>query len=281
MEGEDAHHVPKLNRGTNMRKDEARKRQIKQKMGLVEPNNMKTRVIAPVSVKRERKLKRTIDVDGGPLDGVLPGVIVVLGTSMSGKTTWIINALLQKAIFGGLFDVLHIISSTIQVDDSYQHLIDLPEAKLHISFTGDTEKDIKGAMTKAKQEGRTLHQGVVVDDGVSSDISGRGNPMQSFASVARHYTDMTLISTQDLRATALPKFRNQVRMYVIMKRSSDTDRKNLFRELGAYYGGDKELERIFREATDGDNPYAFLLLNVPQQTAWKGFNELLYKGAET
>lgn len=267
-------------KGMGLRKeDQQRKRQIKQKMGLVEPKGLKTRTIAPVRTK-ERKLKRAIDVEGGPLDGVLPGIVLVLGTSMSGKTTWIINALLQKSLLAQLFDILHVVSPTVAVDDSYQHLINLPETKLHLDFTNDTEKEIKTNMTKAKQEGRDLHQGLVIDDGVSSEASRRGNPMQSFASVARHYTDMTLISTQDLRATALPKFRNQVRLYIIMRKSAETDRKNLWKELGAYFGGEKQLARLYQEATEGDNPYAFMLVNVPKQTIWKGFNELLYTGVE-
>ncbi|EGD83264.1 hypothetical protein PTSG_03894 [Salpingoeca rosetta] len=266
--------VPRIAHPNTRKADEARKRQIKQKMGLVEPKNLPTRAIHPVNVKKH-SLKRTVDVEGGPLDKVLPGIVLVLGTSMSGKTTWIINAVLQKAIFGKLFDILHIVSPTIAVDDAYQYLIDMPESKLHQNFTDDTMKQITGATTEAKQNGKELHQGLIIDDGVSSDVSKRGNPMQSFASVARHYTDMTLISTQDLRATALPKFRNQVRLYVIMRKSAETDRRNLFRELGAYFGGEKNLERLFKEATDGDDPYAFMLLNVPNQTAWKGFDEIL------
>lgn len=277
---DEEHGEVKRVKGMGLRKDDQqRKRQIKQKMGLVEPKGLKTRTIAPVRTK-ERKLKRSIDVEGGPLDGVLPGIVLVLGTSMSGKTTWIINALLQKSLLAQLFDILHVVSPTVAVDDSYQHLINLPETKLHLDFTNDTEKEIKTNMTKAKQEGRDLHQGLVIDDGVSSEASRRGNPMQSFASVARHYTDMTLISTQDLRATALPKFRNQVRLYIIMRKSAETDRKNLWKELGAYFGGEKQLARLYQEATEGDNPYAFMLVNVPKQTIWKGFNELLYTGVE-
>ena len=85
----------------SLRKDEARKRAIKQKMGLTEPKNLKKRVIGAIDTK-ECKLKRPVDVPGGPFDGVLPGIILLLGTSMSGKTTWIINAVMQKALFGGM-----------------------------------------------------------------------------------------------------------------------------------------------------------------------------------
>jgi len=278
MDGE-AEGVPRVKKGSGLRKDEARKRQIKQKMGLSEPTNLKKRQIAPVRTK-ERKLKRQIDVPGGPLDGVLPGIVLVLGSSMSGKTTWIINAVLQKSLFGGLFDILHVVSPTLAVDEAYEHLINLPESKLHKDFTIDTEKEIKGNTVKAKQEGREVHQGVIIDDGVNSDASRKGNPMQSFASVARHYSDMTLISTQDLRATATPKFRNQIRLYVLMRKTPHTDLKNLFKELGAYFGGEKELHKLFLEATEGDNPYSFMLINVPRQTVWKGFNELLYTGVQ-
>ena len=263
----------------SLRKDEARKRAIKQKMGLTEPKNLKKRVIGAIDTK-ERKLKRPVDVPGGPFDGVLPGIILLLGTSMSGKTTWIINAVMQKALFGGMFDILHMVCPTIDVDSSYEAVIGLPETKLHKDFTTDTEKEIKANMAKAKADAKDLHQGLVIDDGVSSSASQRGNPMQSFASVARHYTDMTLISTQDLRATALPKFRNQIRLYVIMRMSSETDRTNLFRELGSFFGGRRQLENLFVEATEGDNPYAFMLINVPKKTVWRGFNELIYTGVE-
>ena len=261
-----------------LKTDHSRKAMIKAKMGLTEPKNLPKRVVGALKVP-DRKMKRKPDVDGGPLDKTMPGIALILGSSMSGKTTLMVNLLLQKSMFGGMFDVLHICSPTIEVDDAYQLLIGLDETRLHSDFTIDTEREIKEAMKVSKQEGKgMLHQGVVLDDGVSSQASSRGSALQSFGSVARHYCDLLLISTQDLKATALPKFRNQIRLYIVMRNTSEKDRKGLFQELGAYFGGDKNLQSLFDKATEGDNPYSFLILNVPNRTAWAGFNELLYTG---
>lgn len=251
-------------------------RAMKSKLGLDLPQGHIHRTTAPLNVP-ERKLVREIDVKGGPLDRALPGIIGVIGASQSGKTTLAINMVKRKDMLGGLFpNGLHVISPTIKHDPSYQYVVDMEEAKPALQYTHDVQQDIINVETEANQMGSQAHQGVFLDDALFGSSSKKNNPIQNFASVARHYLDAVIVLSQGLKSTFSPALRDQVRIWILMANTPKQSRMGLFEEIGEPFGGADALEALFQEMTHTKEHYNFMLINIPNKTVWNGWNEKMF-----
>lgn len=253
---------------------------VRERRGVKEPCKLPDRTIGPVKVD-ERKPKKDLDSCGGPFKNILPGIVFMLGSTRAGKTTAAVNFMTRDDFFGGLVDRIYVVSKQIEVDPTYQPLLEMDNVFVETEFNKKLENDIINYVRESRLKGEDKRVGLMVDDAIFGDAGRKGNAIQSFGSVARHWVDYMLMLGQDLRASAVPKLRNQFRAYYVAKNTPMVDRQKLFGELGEEFGGAENMEELFQYSTraigsEGDK-YRFMFINLPMGTVWSGLNECIYQ----
>lgn len=217
-------------------------------------------------------------------DGTFPFICFVIGTTISGKTTSIINLLFQKKMLGPLFTRVIVCTPTAKQDENWHKVIEKKDnVFLYQELTPFVKKDLETQSADAKQNNdNDFFQALVIDDAVAGKQGLPGATIQNFSTVARHTIDALFFLSHTYKTSARTAMRSQIKCFIIMRSSPEKEREEIFKDVGSYFGSKDNLERLWDESiekgTEDKDKYNFMFLNLCTKCVWKNLNELLYNG---
>lgn len=221
----------------------------------------------------EKKLKIPIhqnlpDISTGQLG-------LLISPVKTGKSTIISNLLLNPNFYRNQFDIVYIISNTINNDQTSRFLKEQYPETVFDSYSDSTIENIinyQKSFPKDKQPFIAL----ILDDflGIKSK-----SMIYHLATRARHYNIGLLLFASQLFRGLPPVLRQNATFAIIGgPNPSDFEINKMAEEFGGTYGGDKNFVKLYKEATNQRYNFLYLDLQSNPSLAYKNFTELIYKG---
>ena len=231
--------------------------------------------ILPVKVDgTEQKLKRPIHPN---LPNIATGQVgIIISPVKTGKSTILSNLLLNPNFYKDQFDLVYIISNTINNDRTSRFLKkEFPETIFDdLSRIDEIIQNIIDYQDSFPR-GEKPFIAVVLDDFLGIKKSSKINFL---ATRARHYNIGLLIFSSQL-FRGLETTIRQNATFVIMG-SPNPNEKELLKmaeEFGDRYGGQKKFLEIYKKATPNKYDFLYLDLQSNPSRAYSRFNKLIYE----
>lgn len=220
----------------------------------------------------EQKLKREIhpnlpDIASGQLG-------VLISPVKTGKSTIISNLILNKNFFADLFDIVYIISNTINNDQTSRFLKQQFPETIWDTYDDNIIENIinyQNSFPKDKQPFICL----ILDDFLGIKAKSQ---IYHLATRFRHYNiGLLLFASQLFRG--LPSVIRQNATFAIIGGPNPNNKEvlKIAEEFGARYGGDQNFLKIYKEATKKRYDFLYLDLQSNPARAFKTFKELIYE----
>ena len=204
-----------------------------------------------------------------------PALVLIVGSVKQGKSNLVVNLLCSPEMYKDKFDIVKIISNTLNAD---------PKGKL-LSKYFDCEDHYNDEMITSLVESQKQYEdferpsvAVLLDDILTKDFS-KNNAVSFLATRFRHYgIGMLLFTTQSFRAVS-GLIRNNATDVIIMKQQNKKELEKIKEEYGDMF------PNIFSELYDkaiDDAPYSFLYLDLQTNpaTAYLRFEEKIGEGSK-
>ena len=222
----------------------------------------------------EQKLKRPIHPN---LPNIATGQVgVLISPVKTGKSTIISNLLLNPNFFKDQFDIVYIISNTINNDRTSRFLKkEFPETIF--DDLSQIDNIINNIITYQDQfpRGKKPFIAVILDDFLGIKKSSKINFLSTRA---RHYNiGLLLFASQLFRGLDTHIRQNATFAIIGSPNPNEKELLKIAAEFGDRYGGQQKFLDVYKEATN--EPYAFLYLDLQSNPskAYKRFDKLIYE----
>ena len=220
----------------------------------------------------EKKLKREIHPH---LPNVATGQLgVLISPVKTGKSTIISNLLLNKNFYADLFDIVYIISNTINNDQTSRFLkTQFPET-IWDTYDDSIIENILDYQTSFPKEKQPFIA-IIMDDFLGIKAKSK---IYHLASRFRHYNiGLLLFASQLFRG--LPSIIRQNATFAIIGGPNPNQREllKIAEEFSARYGGDKNFVKLYLQATKNRYDFLYLDLQSNPSKAYRTFKELIYE----
>ncbi len=222
-------------------------------------------------LEEENKFLKKVD----DIDDVLPQhpfFFAILAQRNSGKTTLLVNLLMNGDMYGGKFDYVHIWSPTIHIDGNWKKL-KLNKERTHTDYETDDFSNLLQEIEEGEMEGSHL---IVIDD-MTEKIKDDRNmrlDIEKLAFKARHWNVSVIIVSHQLKFLSAAT-RTSISDLILFNIQSATELDKLIEENRGLLSK-KEFLRIYNEAVK--EPYGFLYIKrkEPLEKRFrKGFDQIL------
>lgn len=195
----------------------------------------------------------------------------------TGKSTCLVNMLLNPNFFRDQFDIVYIISNTIHNDQTSRFL---KEAFPETVFDEYSDDIIDNIITYQKSfpKDKQPFIAIVLDDFLGIKNTSKINYL---ASRFRHFgIGLLLFASQLFRG--LPPILRQNATFALIggPNPSDFEIEKMAEEYGAIYDGVDNFKKLYKTATNKKYNFLYLDLQSNPTKAYRNFNELIYKGKE-
>ena len=189
-----------------------------------------------------------------------PALVLIIGSVKQGKSNLVVNILASPEMFKDKFDIVKIISNTLNAD---------PKGKI-LNKHFDCEDHYEDSMIEELVESQKSYEdferpsvAVVLDDILTKDFK-KTNAVSFLATRFRHYgIGMLLFTTQSFRAVS-GLIRNNATDVIIMKQQNQKEREKIEEEYGSMFPN--IFMDLYHKAID-DAPYSFLYLDLQTNPA--------------
>lgn len=200
-----------------------------------------------------------------------PFRLLMLGRSRSGKTTTLINLLINKKLYYQQFDEVYIFSKTFWLDGKWRNVKIAPE-RVKTSLKLEYLRAIIANIQKDPHKNRLI----VIDDCASeADFRKQGhqNEIDELAMLAFHLNCSIITTAQNKTSVSTPT-RSNADGVVIFEPDNQEQLKEIYKEFGL--GTQKEFNQIVSYATR--IPYSFLFINRqgPKRQYFRNFTFKLH-----
>tara|TARA_R100000963_G_scaffold27265_1_gene18608 strand:+ start:720 stop:1433 length:714 start_codon:yes stop_codon:yes gene_type:complete len=189
-----------------------------------------------------------------------PSLVLIIGSVKQGKSNLVVNMLCSPEMYKDKFDIVKIISNTLNAD---------PKGKI-LNKHFDCEDHYEDSMIHSLVESQKSYEdferptvAVLLDDILTRDFS-KNNAVSFLATRFRHYgIGMLLFTTQSFRAVS-GLIRNNATSVIVMKQQNNKEREKIEEEYGDMFPG------IFNDMYEyaiNDEPYSFLYLDLATNPA--------------
>jgi hypothetical protein len=222
----------------------------------------------------EQKLKRPIHPN---LPNIASGQVgILISPVKTGKSTIISNLLLNPNFYKDQFDLVYIISNTINNDRTSRYLKkEFPETIFDdLSKIDEIIQNIIDYQDSFPR-GEKPFIAVILDDFLGIKQSSKINYL---ATRSRHYNIGLLLFASQLFRGLVPQIRQNA-TFVIMG-SPNPNEKELIKmaeEFGDRYGGQKNFLDIYKKATRNKYEFLYLDLQSNPSKAYSTFKNLIYE----
>lgn len=208
----------------------------------------------------------------------------IVGKAGSGKTSLLINSLINKNIYKKVFDKLILVMPKNSRNSLKENpLDDLPEDQLYENFGVDVIEKVKSIRedfdklneeiekkSKGKKKGRPRNQLLILDD-VTAYLKDHPKELIELSTNRRHLKLSIILLSQYLRA--IPRaVRFQVTDLAVFKPSNELDSKVIEEEfINLPKGVFKELTRFV-----WSNSHDYLFINKNNETFFKNLQKIIF-----
>jgi hypothetical protein len=213
-----------------------------------------------------------------PVNHILPDIqlgasIIIIGKVKSGKSVLLQNLLLNPNFYHGLFDTIHIISTSIESDISSRFLLEEPNVLINTSYNEGIIEDIIASQNE--HERKDQGQLCLVADDILGQI-GRNSNFYNFFARYRHYNIKLLAVLSQTYKGLPPVVRTNATNSIIMWNIwSDIELEKIDNDLSSFCGGDGAFIKLYKKYVQ-KVPYSFLYLNYEQNKVYFKFERVLH-----
>ena len=217
-----------------------------------------------------------------------PHSLIIVAPKGGGKSTLLINMLLNKHMYFRFFDKIYLFSPTASMDPKWDKVYIPPGQKFQHFDPAIIEEILAGIkkknsrllllnrrrkLDKKKRIPRVLF---IFDDmvGASKAFTGKLGPMHKLFFNSRHYNASIWVTSQRYLKALTPDLRTQVQGVITFPIYNKNAIKNLWREQGADLS-EEDFLRVYSHCMDDPHAFMFINLQVPPAKRWhKCFNRL-------
>lgn len=189
-----------------------------------------------------------------------PALLLIVGSVKQGKSNLLVNLLCQDEMYKDKFDIVKIISNTLNADPKGKLLNKYFECEDH--YNDDMITDIIESQKKYDDDERPTIA-LVLDDILTKDFK-KTNAVSFLATNFRHHSIALLaFLTQSFRAVS-GLIRNNATNVIIMKQQNMKELEKINEEFGDMFPN--IFMDLYKKAIE-DAPYSFLHLNLQENPA--------------
>ena len=204
----------------------------------------------------------------------MPSLCLIIGSVRSGKSNLLVNFFCNPEFYKGRFDVVKIISTTLNSDAKGKIL------KKHFDCSDHYED---GMIDAIKQEQSQYEEkkdrptyALVLDDVLTKDFS-KNNAVSFFSTRYRHYIDFYVISTQTFRAVS-GMIRNNAQSVLIARQQNQKELEKIAEEYGSLVGGSDNFMKLYKEIHKEKYQFMYLDLTTNPARVLRNFSEVIWEG---
>ena len=189
-----------------------------------------------------------------------PALLLIVGSVKQGKSNLLVNLLCNPSMYKDKFDIVKIISNTLNADPKGKLLNKYFDCEDHYNDEMITQL-IESQKKYDEDERPTV--ALVLDDILTKDFK-KSNAVSFLATRFRHYgIGLLAFTTQSFRAVS-GLIRNNANSIIVMKQQNMKELEKLNEEYGDMFPG--IFMDLYKKAID-DAPYSFLYLDLQQNPA--------------
>jgi hypothetical protein len=201
-----------------------------------------------------------------------PSLLLIVGSVKQGKSNLLVNLLCNPDMYKDKFDIVKIISNTLNADPKGKLMNKYFECEDH--YTDEMVTDIIESQKKYEDFERPSIA-LVLDDILTKDFK-KSNAVSFLATRFRHYgIGLLAFTTQSFRAVS-GLIRNNATDVIIMKQQNTKELEKIAEEYGDMFPN--IFMELYKKAIE-DQPYSFLYLDLQTNpaTAYIRFETKLLK----
>ena len=193
----------------------------------------------------------------------------------SGKSTIITNLLLNHNFYRDCFDQVHIISNTIQNDNTSRFLKESFPGTVYGEYSDRIIQAIIDQQLSYKNKKDRPIIALILDDFVGIP---RGSLVYKLASRYRHYGIALLMFSSQVFKEVHPLVRSNMTFSILGKNSNAREMAKITEELGNSFGSDENFKRLCKHIWK--EPYAFVHIDHTQNPvhAYSSFMRKVWDG---
>jgi len=190
-----------------------------------------------------------------------PSLLLIVGSVKQGKSNLLVNLLCNPDMYKDKFDIVKIISNTLNADPKGKLLNKYFDCEDH--YNDEMITQIIESQNKLKEQGERNMMGLFLDDILTKDFK-KTNAVSYLATRFRHH-DISMLGflTQSFRAVS-GLIRNNATDVIIMKQQNQKEKEKLQEEYGDMFPN--IFMDLYNKAIE-DAPYSFLYLDMQTNPA--------------
>jgi len=184
-----------------------------------------------------------------------PALLLIVGSVKQGKSNLLVNLLCNPDMYKDKFDIVKIISNTLNADPKGKLMNKYFECEDH--YTDEMVTEIIESQKKYEDFERPTIA-LILDDILTKDFK-KTNAVSFLATRYRHYgIGLLAFTTQSFRAVS-GLIRNNSNAVIIMRQQNQKELEKINEEYGDMFPG--IFMELYKKAID-DAPYSFLYLDL-------------------
>lgn len=205
-----------------------------------------------------------------------PSLLLIIGSVRSGKSNLLCNLLCNPSMFKDRFDVVHLISNTLNADPKMKMMKKYFACQDH--YEDSMIENIIESQKSLGEEDR-LNLAVCLDDILTKDFS-KNNYVSFLATRFRHYgINLLCFTTQSFRAVS-GLIRNNSTNVIICKQQNAKELEKIAEEYGDLFGSPDNFIKLYNIAHKDRYSFLHLDLQTNPATAYYQFERVIGRGSE-
>jgi len=203
----------------------------------------------------------------------MPSLCLIIGSIKSGKSNLMVNFFCNPDFYKGRFDIVRIISTTLNSDTKGKILKKHFDCSDH--YNDSMIEEIKQAQSLYEEKKDRPTYALVLDDVLTKDFS-KNNAVSFFSTRFRHYIDFYVIATQTFRAVS-GMIRNNCTDVIIARQQNQKELVKIAEEYGSMLeGGEETFMRLYNEVHTEQYQMMYMKLSENPPHVFKNFSERIY-----
>lgn len=204
----------------------------------------------------------------------MPSLCLIIGSVRSGKSNLLVNFFCNPEFYKDRFDVVKIISTTLNSDAKGKILNKHFDCDDH--YEDGMIDAIKKEQSQYEEKKDRPTYALVLDDVLTKDFS-KNNAVSFFSTRYRHYIDFYVISTQTFRAVS-GMIRNNAQSVLIARQQNQKELEKIAEEYASLVGGVDNFMKLYKEIHSEKYQFMYLDLTTNPARVLRNFSEVIWEG---
>ena len=202
----------------------------------------------------------------------MPSLCLIIGSVRSGKSNLLVNFFCNPDFYKDKFDVVKIISTTLNTDTKGKILNKHFDCDDH--YEDGMIDAIKKQQSQYEEKKDRPTYALVLDDVLTKDFS-KNNAVSFFSTRFRHYIDFYVIAVQTFRAVS-GMIRNNATDVIIARQQNSKELEKIAEEYGDLVGGIDKFLELYHQVHKDKYQLMYMKLSENPVHVYKNFTERIY-----